>query len=51
MAAIHDAIDNAACGVFNTWFSLYHSSLDEVVEAQHLDNTIEKDGRVYHALR
>jgi hypothetical protein len=29
---------------------LYRSSLDEVEEAQRLDNAVEKDDNVYHAL-
>jgi chemotaxis regulatin CheY-phosphate phosphatase CheZ len=48
--AIHDATDDAVHGVFNTWFSLYRSSLDEVEEAQRLDNAVKEDDRVYHAL-
>jgi len=48
--AIHDATNDAVRGVFNTWFLLYRSSLDEVEEAQHLDNAVEEDDNVYHAL-
>jgi hypothetical protein len=50
-AAIHDATDDALCGVFNTWFSLYRSSLDKVEEAQRLDNAVKEGDPVYHALR
>jgi hypothetical protein len=41
-----DATDNVVRGAFNTWFPLSRSSLDEVREAQCLDNTIKEDNRV-----
>jgi hypothetical protein len=34
------------CGAFNTWLSSSLSSLDEVGEAQRLDNTIKEDNHV-----
>ncbi|KAJ6932564.1 hypothetical protein NC651_008102 [Populus alba x Populus x berolinensis] len=43
-----EAIDDAVCGAFNTWFSLFISLLEEVREAQCLDSAIEDDDRVYH---
>jgi len=49
MVASHYATTDIVCGVFNTCFSLCCYSLEEVGEAQHLDNTIEEDDRVYHA--
>ncbi|KAJ6955845.1 hypothetical protein NC652_007066 [Populus alba x Populus x berolinensis] len=33
--------------VFNTWFSSCHSSLDEVMEAYHFDNTVNEDDCVH----
>jgi len=41
-----DATDNVVRGAFNTWFPSSRSSLDEVGEAQRLDNTIKEDNRV-----
>jgi len=37
------------CNAFNTWFSSCCSSLDEVREAEHLENAIKEDEVVYHA--
>jgi hypothetical protein len=41
--AVRNATDDVVCDAFNTRFSLCHFSLDEIGEAQHLDNAIEKD--------
>jgi hypothetical protein len=43
--------DNIVHGAFDTWFSSCCYSLEEVREAQHLDNAIEEDDHVYHARR
>jgi hypothetical protein len=43
----HDETDDDVHNVFNTWFSSCCSSLDEVVEAHHFDNTVEEDDRVH----
>jgi hypothetical protein len=48
---IRYATDNIVRGAFNTWFSSCRYSLEEVREAQHLDNAIEEDDHVYHARR
>jgi len=46
--AVHDATYDEVHDVFNIWFLLCHSSLDEVGETQRLDNAIEEDEVVYH---
>jgi hypothetical protein len=51
MTAVCDATDNVVRDAFNTWFSSCCSSLDEVREAQRLDNALEEDDHVYHARR
>jgi hypothetical protein len=48
MTAVCDATDNVVRDAFNTWFSSCCSSLDEVREAQCLDNALEEDDHVYH---
>jgi hypothetical protein len=44
-----DATDNIVHDAFNTWFSSFCSSFNEVGEAQCLDNAMEKDEVVYHS--
>jgi hypothetical protein len=48
MTAICDATGNVVRDAFNTWFSSCCSSLDEVREAQRLDNALKEDDHVYH---
>jgi len=48
MTAVCDATDNVVRDAFNNWFSSCCSSLDEVREAQCLDNALEEDDHVYH---
>ncbi|KAJ6907730.1 hypothetical protein NC651_018230 [Populus alba x Populus x berolinensis] len=45
---IRDVIDDAVRDTFNIWFLSCHCSLAEVGEAQHLDNAIKKNYRIYH---
>jgi hypothetical protein len=47
--AVRNATDDVVCDAFNTRFLLCYFSLDEIGEAQHLDNAIEKDEVVYDA--
>jgi len=48
VVAVRDTTDDVMHNTFNTWFFLCCSSLDDVGEAERLDNAIEDNEVVYH---
>jgi hypothetical protein len=48
VVAVRDTTDDVVHNTFNTWFFLCCSSLDDVREAERLDNAIEENEVVYH---
>jgi hypothetical protein len=51
VTAIHDATNDIMHNIFNTLFSLCHSTLDKVGETQYLNNAIENNDNAYYARR
>jgi hypothetical protein len=51
VAIVRDVTGDVVRGTFNTWFSLCHSSLDEVGETERLDSAIKEDDHVYNVRR